>query len=510
MLVSPPPQTTNYSGRKTDHQTQQTTNERFDIMKTLLNKVAGRRAFRLGVPLTTTLLLAALPVAAADTPYTATGWVIGVPVPGIWCTNALGQVGTRGNAHLARVVSTDARLTGRRTIFVDGAAQADGSSIIYGPAYQEVGTWDVTETNFTATGGMWETTYRGIMGTDGSLQLHLVGSGWGGTIDGLRLDETVTRTNGPILDPAIPYQYTGTIKPPPLNTNQVLDNFDDNLLTDWGVYGSGSYFNTNAQLTARGYYPGVLTTSILDSYVLGGHSPNWTVPDGQTREWRVDLVSLNENATNTAILGVGTTSGLYAVHKGRDFVYLVKWPTSGGGFSIFACEKAAIRNTNVVLAIALTRVQPNLVVTARVLDKADPNTVLYQCTVVDTPNADPTLNAAQFQALTGMSLLDLGPDAAGASFTSFGTSLGVFQYTDGTQPAVLATFDNLELRTSEVPGVSIVRAMGVLVPDSATVEGAPTLQGPWFPLLDTTPTGMHQMTVPTSELMQFFRARQAP
>jgi hypothetical protein len=206
-------------------------------MKTQLNHFAGRWAFRSGVSsLTILLLLAALPVAAADTPYTATGWVIGVPVPGVWCTNALGQVGFRGNAHLARVVSTNPRLTGRRTIFVDGAAQADGSSIIYGPAYQEAGNWDATGTNFTATGGMWEISYRGTMGTDGSLQLHLVGSGWGGTIDGLRLDETVTRTNGPILDPAIPYQYTGTIKPPPLNTNQVLDNFDDNLLTDWSTW----------------------------------------------------------------------------------------------------------------------------------------------------------------------------------------------------------------------------------------------------------------------------------
>ena len=206
-------------------------------MKTQLLQSACRRAFRLGVSITSTLLLlAALPMAAADTPYSATGWVIGVPVPGIWCTNTLGQVGFRGNAHLARVVSTDARLTGRRTIFVDGAAQADGSSIIYGPVYHEVGTWDGTGTNFTATGGVWELSYRGTMAADGSLQLHLVGSGWGGTIDGLRLDETLTRTNGPTLDPAIPYLYVGTVKPPPVNTSEVLDNFDDNILTGWTLF----------------------------------------------------------------------------------------------------------------------------------------------------------------------------------------------------------------------------------------------------------------------------------
>ena len=228
----------------------------------------------------------------------------------------------------------------------------------------------------------------------------------------------------------------------------------------------------------------------------------------------MDLVSLDENATNMAILTASTTNGLYAVHKGRDFVYLFKWPTSGNGMSIFACEKAVIRNTNVVLALALTRVQPNLVITARVLDKADPDTVLYQRTVVDTPNVDPTLNTAQFQALTGMNLLDLGPDAAGAPFTWFGPGLGVFQYTDGTRPAVVATFDNLELRTSEVPGVGIERAVRLRWPASGTlnyaVEGAPTLLGPWLPVQDTTVPGVNQMTAPASELMQFFRLHQSP
>jgi hypothetical protein len=237
-------------------------------MKRVIKQSTGRRAFGLG-PLITiaVLLLAALPAAAADTPYTATGWVIGVPVPGIWCTNALGQVGFRGNAHLARVVGTDARLTGRRTILVDGAAQTDGSSIIYGPVYHEVGTWDATGTNFTPTGGMWENSYRGTMGTDGSLQLHIVGSGWGGTIDGLRLDETLTRVAGPPLDPTIPYQYTGTIKAPPVNTNLVLDDFSGPA-GDWvyfGPAGSYSYTRPAGQLVVSGDWPGVITSQIGDS-----------------------------------------------------------------------------------------------------------------------------------------------------------------------------------------------------------------------------------------------------
>jgi hypothetical protein len=461
------------------------------------------------------LLLAALPVAAADTPYTATGWVMGVPVPGIWCTNELGQVGFRGNAHLARVVSTDPRLTGRRTIYVDGAAQADGSSILYGPVYHEVGTSDATGTNFTPAGGMWEISYRGTMETDGSLQLHLVGSGWGGAIDGLRLDETLTRVAGPTLDPTIPYQYTGTIKPAPVNTTEIVDNFDTPPLTGWTpwIKGSSTLSESNQQFIARGYFPGVHTTSILDSYVCGISDRTWTVPDERTLEWRADLVSLDENATNLAILAVGTVNGLYLFHKGRDFAYVWKWsPTYG--VSVFSCEKSAVRNTNVVLALALTRVQPNLVITARVLDKADPNTVLYQSIVVDTPNANPTLTTAQFQALTGWRFLDLVPDGPGAPFTSFSVLLGVEQYNDGIQPAGRAIYDNLELRTSEIPGVGIERAVRLRWPVSSTlnyaVQGAPTLQGPWMPVQDTAVPGMSQMTAPASELMQFFRLHQSP
>jgi hypothetical protein len=253
----------------------------------------------------------------------------------------------------------------------------------------------------------------------------------------------------------------------------------------------------------------------MNTYVCGVSDRTWTVPDGRTLEWRADLVSLDESATNLAILAVGTVNGLYVFHKGRDFAYVWKWsPTYPNNLSMFSCEKAAVRNTNVVLALALTRVQPNLVITARVLDKADPNTVLYQHSVVDTPNADPTLTTAQFQALTGWRFLDLVPDGPGAPFTSFSVLLGVEQYTDGTQPAGRAIYDNLELRTSEIPGVGIERAVRLRWPVSSTlnyaVEGARSVQGPYTPVQDLVLPGLQQMTVSASELMQFFRLRQSP
>jgi hypothetical protein len=465
----------------------------------------------------TILLRAALPVAAADTPYTATGWVIGVPLPGIWCTNALGQVGFRGNAHLARVVSTDARVTGLRTIYVDGAAQADGSSIIYGPVYHEVGTWDATGTNFTATGGMWENTYSGTMGTDGSLQLHIVGSGWGGTIDGLRLDETLTRAAGPNLDPTIPYLYTGTVKPPPVNTNTVVDNFDDNILTGWTWFGSGTslphLLETNHQFTVRGSWPRVVTHTYMDTWDYPALSKNWSVANNRTLECRVDLVSMSENATNLAalVLWSGSAQQSCIFFKGRDFIQVGKW--IGGSVAVLFHENAVIKNTNVVLSLALTRMGTNVVLTARVLDKDNQEAVLYQRSVVDTPKVDPTLTSAELNALSGMKLNVVADN--GAPLTSgTGVFLTAAQYTDGKQPELEVIYDNLELRTSEVPLVAIERTVRVSWPVSATinysVEGAPNVQGPWLPVQDSVFPGFQQITVPANDIMQFFRLQQAP
>ena len=68
----------------------------------------------------------------------------------------------------------------------------------------------------------------------------------------------------------------------------------------------------------------------------------------------------------------------------------------GQDLAVFFHEKAVIKNTNVVLSLALTRVNTNVVLTARVLDKDNQEAVLYQRSVVDTPQADPTLTSAEF------------------------------------------------------------------------------------------------------------------
>ena len=84
--------------------------------------------------------------------------------------------------------------------------------------YQEVGTWDLTDPlnpKFTPTGGLWRMTYRGLAAVDGSSQVRMTGYGIGGTIDGLRVEETLTRGAAAPFDPAIPHAGTAAIQPAP-------------------------------------------------------------------------------------------------------------------------------------------------------------------------------------------------------------------------------------------------------------------------------------------------------
>jgi len=461
-------------------------------------------------------LFAALTATAATTTYTSTGWVTGVPVMGVWCTNALGQVSLRSLVHTARVQSTDPRMSGDRLITVDGGYNADGTATLQGSSYQQVGTWDA-QTNFIPSGGVWEITYEGVMQTNNSLLLHLVGYGSGGAIDGLRVDETLTRAaTANILDPTVPYLYTGAIKAPPLSTNLLRAAFGEPLVgwTFYGPPGSYSYTVADGGLRVTGDWPGVITRNVVDSYTFGVPPGTWSLADGQTVEGRVDLLNQSPSVTAARLI-LGTDSGFYSAFKGRDFIAVGKWSANlpWGPLTMFFYEKVQTPDTNAVLALELMRTSPNVVITVRVLDKANPESVLYERSVVDTPSADPSLTAAELLTLSGMNLT-LAADLPGPPFISGSVGVGVFQYNDGTQPAAVITYENLELGKFETPRLAIERAARLtwFAPAGVNygVEGAPTVQGPWSRVQETEIPGMNQMTIPASARASFFRLREAP
>jgi hypothetical protein len=465
-------------------------------------------------PLTVCALLTPAGVSAQPSPFTATGWVNGLPTPGIICTNARGQVLLRGLVHTARIESSDARVTGQLLILGDASYTADGTAISQGTAYLQVGTWDSAKTNFTPTGGMWETWYRGLTQTDNSFQLSIAGYGSGGIIDGLRSEATLTRAAAPgPIDFTVPYTYTGTITPPPVSTTVDSDDFDGGVQgwTSGSGSGTATLVPTNQQMTLRGQFP---TPSSSSSTTCAWAIRNraWTVNDGQTLELRVDLVRLND-AASEALLAIFQGSGGpgYSLSIGHDYLTINEFI---GGLAVLGGGKVAIK-TNVVAGLALTRAGQNVLLTARVLDKDNQNAVIYERTVLDTPASDPSLSHAQLMAIAGVDLTDLVPDPAGPPYESGSVVwLGLWQKTDGHQPAAEATFDNFTLQLHDGPPLNVARAVQLTWPAPAgasyAVEGAPRVQGLWLPVQALDMPGIQKLTVPLSGPAQFFRLVQAP
>lgn len=299
-----------------------------------------------------------------------------------------------------------------------------------------------------------------------------------------------------------------------------MDDFDDDESTGWTWGGSGTKFpllESNHQFTVRGQWPGLVTHGHNDTWDWPYLAKEWSLENNRTLECRVDLVSMSESATNGAgfILSNGAGNRTYEILKGHDFIEAGKWVGGDfGGLAVLFQEQVAIKNRNVVLSLALTRVDPNVTLTVRVLDKDNREAVLYQRSVVDTPQADPTLTSGELLAMSGMNLTVFPDDIEPPLTSGAAIALSAWQYTDGNQPELEVTYDNLELRSSPTPPVGIERTVRLSWPASSTinyaVQGAPTPQGPWLPVHDQTIPAFQAMTVPASSPAQFFRLVQAP
>jgi hypothetical protein len=343
----------------------------------------------------------------------------------------------------------------------------------------------------------------------------LVGYGIAGAIEGLRIECTATRGPGEPFDPTISYWVSGMIRPATSNTITVVDNFDDNRLMGWNTWdssGQGRLYETNGQFTVRGYWPGIITRTVYDCWAKGWRNFSLrSLADGQTLERRVDLISMSESTMgfNSGITGNNITQG-YVLSFGRNYVAIAKWLP---GLAMLTCEPTSLPSSNVVVSLALTRVRTNLVITARVLEKGGQEAVLFERRVLDTSRKDPTLSSNEVYAVSGLRNA-WSTDVSALPFFSFDyLDLEIFQDNDGTKPEARAVFDNLELRTCEVPQVGIERAVRLTWPDTGmnyAVEAAPTVQGPWLPFQDQVLPGLEQQAVPANDTMKFFRLRSAP
>ncbi len=173
---------------------------------------------------------------------------------------------------------------------------------------------------------------------------------------------------------------------------RVLDNFDDNLKTDWTdftfVSGFGLPKEENGQfrfeLPAAGQ--SIFTASQKTSELL-------TLQEGRTIELRVDVAQAGAKDSfailafipNTGGNSPGTLGG-YGLAKSTTDVLLTKGINKY--FVADAGAAAQLKNENITLVLSLTAKGGSVIIHGQVLDKDNNNAVIWDKTVTDTAAAD--------------------------------------------------------------------------------------------------------------------------
>lgn len=215
---------------------------------------------------------------------------------------------------------------------------------------------------------------------------------------------------------------------------RVLDDFNDNTKTGWTdftfVPGFGIPVESNGRFTFTQPPAGQQIFSASTKT-----TETFTLQDGRTVEFRVDLVSGGGKDSFAVLAFIPTTSSAsslagYGFAKSTTDILITK----GIGKYFYNRNPAtAIKNENVTLVMSMTGQGSNIVINAKVLDKDANNAVLFEQTVVDTPAAD---------------VFDDGTDSPAAPyFTSGNFVLYLFQDYDGAAPEnpYQVVYDNAEV-----------------------------------------------------------------
>ncbi|MHC1764807.1 MAG: hypothetical protein AB9869_10975 [Verrucomicrobiia bacterium] len=173
----------------------------------------------------------------------------------------------------------------------------------------------------------------------------------------------------------------------PQALGRTIDDFNDSTKTDWqdAGFGVGKSTEVNGQLKFE--IPAAGQPLFFASTKT---SETFTLQDGRTIEFRVDMISGNSK-DSFAILSWTPTSvpvtslAGYALAKSSTDVLITK-----GINKYFYSEnpEPAIKNENITLVLSLTGAGTSVIINAKILDKDDNNAVLFDKTFVDTPAAD--------------------------------------------------------------------------------------------------------------------------
>lgn len=180
---------------------------------------------------------------------------------------------------------------------------------------------------------------------------------------------------------------------------KVLDNFDDNIKKDWTDFtfipGVGLPVETGGQFKFT--LPPIGQSIFVASTKS---SQTFTVEDGKTIEFRVDLV-YGKGKDSFAILAFipksssASSLGGYGFAKSTTDILVTK----GIGKYFYAQNPPEpLKNENVTMVLSLTGQGANVLINTKLLDKDDGNKVIFEQTFLDTPAADVLSNGADSPA----------------------------------------------------------------------------------------------------------------
>jgi hypothetical protein len=138
---------------------------------------------------------------AIRTEITVTETWIRLIDPGVWTVLPSGNLHYRGLVYESLSEASDPRLNGICTV----VRNLNWVPNVGGPGWGIIHV-EVTPSPDCPGGGVWNLTYTGMYGADGSCQLHVVGHGVSGCVEGLELTATA--------DLGVYPPFTGTILDP--------------------------------------------------------------------------------------------------------------------------------------------------------------------------------------------------------------------------------------------------------------------------------------------------------
>ncbi|MDP6794931.1 MAG: hypothetical protein QGG00_06015 [Verrucomicrobiota bacterium] len=217
---------------------------------------------------------------------------------------------------------------------------------------------------------------------------------------------------------------------------ELIDDFEDDKVSGWEKFdfgtGNGFLKEEDGEFTIGMHQPTGQPFFVAATY----GSKTYTIEDGVTLEFRIDLIEANQPEAYAAVgfipteTSVSQLSGYSAVKDNGD-VILAK------GLNKFFYDITegdwTETSENLTLSISMTGKGENVVMTVKVLDILNNNEVLFQQTSTDTPGAD------DFQT---------GTDSPAGPFMGKPGNFVVLLYhndTGGSLPASTVTLDNAKV-----------------------------------------------------------------